>query len=135
MGEVWVRKGERLDRDQGMGGNALVFACVCMMCLLQNVGELLGTLLPAHTPSPCPPCPRPSAMQLLHSYSGTVAATLSGHAHRDGYARDEKGIHHRVCKAVLETPPGQDCYALVDVFADRIVVRGQDTFESAEWAV
>ena len=49
------------------------------------------------------------------------------------YHCDEAGIHHRVCKAVLETEPGRDCYGVVSVFEDRIVVDGADTFASGEW--
>ena len=41
----------------------------------------------------------------------------------------------RVCKAVLETPPGRDCFGVVDVFPDRLVVRGVDTFGSGEWCI
>ncbi len=49
----------------------------------------------------------PSHVQVLHRYAGTVVATLAGHAHMDGMATDAAGIRHRVCKAVLETPPGR----------------------------
>ena len=42
---------------------------------------------------------------------------------------------HRVCKAVLETPPGRDCYGICDVFPDRLVVRGADTFGNGEWVL
>ena len=62
-----------------------------------------------------------------------MVATLAGHAHADGEHRDAAGIYHRVCKAVLETPPGRDCFALVDVYPDRVVVNGVDTFASTEW--
>jgi hypothetical protein len=46
-------------------------------------------------------------VQILHEFPGTVVGTLAGHAHCDGLATDEAGLHHRVCKAVLETPPGR----------------------------
>jgi hypothetical protein len=36
---------------------------------------------------------------------------------------------------VLETPPGRDCYGIVEVYADRLVVKGADTFASAEWVL
>lgn len=62
-----------------------------------------------------------------------VVATLAGHAHADGEHRDAAGINHRVCKAVLETPPGRDCFALVDVYPDRVEVGGVDTFASTVW--
>lgn len=81
-------------------------------CLLWNYEQVLG---------------------VLADFPGTVAATLSGHAHRDGYFRDERGVHHRVCAAILETPPGGDCYGVVSVFPDRLEVQGHGNFDSGVW--
>lgn len=78
---------------------------------------------------------RVPALQVLQQYSGTVVATLAGHAHQDGFACDAAGIRHRVCKAVLETPPGRQCYSVVEVFEDRVCINGVDTFASEEWAL
>lgn len=50
---------------------------------------------------------------------------------QDGYALDERGIHHRVLAAVVETPPGRDCYGVIDVYADRLELIGQDRMASA----
>ncbi|KAI7843313.1 hypothetical protein COHA_003014 [Chlorella ohadii] len=72
-------------------------------------------------------------LEVLHRYAGTVVATLAGHAHMDGMATDAAGIRHRVCKAVLETPPGRECYGIVDVYSDAIHIRGVDTFASEHW--
>lgn len=48
--------------------------------------------------------------------AGNVVASFAGHAHQDGAAVDEEsGIHFRVLSAILETPPGHDCYATIDV--------------------
>lgn len=58
-----------------------------------------------HCTRPCPACH--CHVQVLQRYAGTVVATLAGHAHMDGMATDQAGIRHRVCKAVLETPPGR----------------------------
>jgi hypothetical protein len=103
---------------------------------------------PASVPAPpvcCPAAPLTSLLplpppphfllllQLLQRHRGFVAATFAGHAHADGFAHDSAGIRHRVCKAVLETPPGRECYAIVDVFSDRICINGVDTFASEEW--
>lgn len=74
-------------------------------------------------------------LQILQQYPGTVVATLAGHAHQDGFACDAAGIRHRVCKAVLETPPGRECYGIVEVFEDSIRINGVDTFASEEWAL
>ncbi|KAL4440436.1 hypothetical protein ABPG75_003437 [Micractinium tetrahymenae] len=74
-------------------------------------------------------------LQILQQYPGTVVATLAGHAHQDGFACDAAGIRHRVCKAVLETPPGRECYGVVEVFDDAIRIAGVDTFASEEWVL
>lgn len=100
------------------------------MCLLWNFDEVLqvratgvsqsrhpgGATPPcawshmpcSHLPDPGPwPLASPPFPQLLQRYPGTVVGTLAGHAHSDGFATDSAGIRHRVCKAVLETPPGR----------------------------
>jgi hypothetical protein len=33
----------------------------------------------------------------------------------------------------VETPPGRDSFGVVDVFHDRLVVKGVDTFASGMW--
>eukprot|EP00887_Chlorella_sp_A99_P002374 scaffold10.g2374.t1 len=88
-------------------------------------------------PSTCPPSclswDYDRVLTLAHAHADVAVATLTGHAHRDGYVCDEMGIHHRVCAAVLETPPGRDCYGIVSVYEDRMEVEGVDTFESGTW--
>jgi manganese-dependent ADP-ribose/CDP-alcohol diphosphatase len=52
-------------------------------------------------------------------------ATLAGHAHRYGqHDCTSSGITHRVLEAVLEAPPGLNAYGWIDVFPDRLVLRG-----------
>lgn len=53
-----------------------------------------------------------------------VALTLSGHAHGDGEATCAAGVRHRVVKAVLETVPGGDAYATLELHGDRVELRG-----------
>lgn len=72
-------------------------------------------------------------LEILQKNSDVVVATLVGHAHRDGYICDEAGIHHRVCEAVLETPPGLDCFGIVSVYDDKIEIAGYGNFDSAVW--
>lgn len=108
--------------------------CFCPMFVLvllpaAPMSELL--LMASARSSPVPVHRR--AGQVLQRYPGTVVGTLAGHAHADGFAADEAGIRHRVCKAVLETPPGRECYGIVEVFADAIRINGVDTFASEEW--
>ena len=40
-----------------------------------------------------------------------------------------------MCAGVLETQPGSDCFGIVEVYEDRMVVRGGDAFESGVWEV
>ena len=71
-------------------------------------------------------------LNLLKDYSDTVIASFAGHAHRGGYKRcDESGIHYRVFEAALESPDPIKTYALVDLYDDRIVVRGNGDCTSA----
>lgn len=63
-------------------------------------------------------------LQVLRDYSDIVVASFAGHAHKGGYKRDETGIHFRVFEAVLENPHPHKTYAFVDVFEDRLAVRG-----------
>ena len=36
---------------------------------------------------------------------------------QDGYGRDQTGIHYRALSAILETPPGRDCFGFVGKLA------------------
>jgi len=51
-----------------------------------------------------------------------VAAYLSGHDHAGGYARKE-GIHHVSLQGMVEAP-SENAYGIVELYADRIEVRG-----------
>jgi manganese-dependent ADP-ribose/CDP-alcohol diphosphatase len=62
----------------------------------------------------------------LHRHPGVVVASIAGHTHQNGYLVDEAGIHHMVLPGVVEAPPGRDCYGIVDVFGDRLVLNGVD---------
>ena len=61
-----------------------------------------------------------------------VVATFAGHTHKDDHHVDEHGIHHRVVGAVLEAPPGTDAYGDVEVYDDRLVLRGAGVVASTE---
>ena len=63
---------------------------------------------------------------------GVVVASIVGHAHQNGYVLDDWGIHHLVLPAVLETPPGRDCFGHVEVHNDRMRLVGVDTMMSME---
>lgn len=71
-------------------------------------------------------------LQILRKYRKNVALSLCGHAHRGGYHRDEpSGIHFRVIEAALESPRPINTFGIVDVYKDRLVLRGRGDCESA----
>jgi manganese-dependent ADP-ribose/CDP-alcohol diphosphatase len=72
-------------------------------------------------------------LAILREYSDVVVASFCGHAHKGGYCRDpESGIHFRVFEAALENRP-ERTYAMVDVYDDRMVVRGFGNCDSATY--
>lgn len=114
----WLEK--ELEGSRLAGEKCIVCCHLCMhpmtcpeTCLLYNYDKVLSK---------------------LDKYKGTVVATLAGHAHRGGYFFDQDtGIHHRVCEAVLETPPGDQCHAVVSIFDDRIEIQGRGAFDTDTW--
>jgi len=84
---------------------------------------------PIHPDSTWPTCliwNYEEVLDIIRKYSDTVIASFSGHAHKGGYTRDEiSGVHFRTFEAVLESPENIRTYAMVDLFEDRLVVRGE----------
>jgi len=65
-------------------------------------------------------------LEIVRKYNDVVMASFSGHAHKGGYVRDEvSGVHFRTFEAVLESPHPIRTYAMVDVFENRLNVRGE----------
>lgn len=58
--------------------------------------------------------------------AGCVAAYFCGHSHGGGYEL-RGGIHYIVQQAVVEAPQGSNAYAVVEVYPDRLEVRGAGT--------
>ncbi len=84
---------------------------------------------PIHPGSSWPTClvwNYDEVLDILRSYKDVIIASFSGHAHKGGYIRDEEsGIHFRSVEAVLESSPPIRTYAIVDVFEDKLVIRGE----------
>ena len=73
-------------------------------------------------------------LEILREYKSIVAAAFAGHAHKGSYHRDpESGIHFRIFEAALESPDPIKTYGFVDVFTDRVIVRGEGDLHSAEY--
>ncbi|KAL7452281.1 hypothetical protein ACHAWC_004009 [Mediolabrus comicus] len=96
---------------------------------LNNEKVLLFSHQPIHPESSWPTCliwNYDEVLDILRSYSDVVLASFAGHAHKGGYVRDDiSGIHFRTVEAVLESSPPIRTYAIVDVFDDRLVIRGE----------
>jgi len=65
--------------------------------------------------------------------SGVVAAYLNGHDHNGGYA-ERDGIHYVTFPGMVESGV-KNSYTLVDVFADRLQLRGSGTAASRTLAL
>eukprot|EP00752_Nemacystus_decipiens_P005814 g5259.t1 len=68
-------------------------------------------------------------LEVMHKFD-CVAMFLSGHRHRETYFQDTKGIHHVSLAAALEAPPDEEAFASIDVFSDRLELRGHGVVES-----
>lgn len=55
--------------------------------------------------------------------SESTVAYFCGHDHRGGYARSGS-VHHCTLPGMVAAPRGSNAYAVVEVFGDRLVVRG-----------
>ena len=74
-------------------------------------------------------------LKVLRKYNDVVVASFAGHAHKGGYKRDRSGIHFRVIEAALENPAPNKTYAMVDVYGDRLAVRGYGNCTSAVYDI
>ena len=54
-----------------------------------------------------------------------VVACLYGHAHKGGYVQDDHGIHHVTLQSPLEAVGDEMCYGTLDVYSNRLVLRGE----------
>jgi manganese-dependent ADP-ribose/CDP-alcohol diphosphatase len=111
----WLRN--QLEEVRQSGGKAIILshqpilpASSSPVCLVWNYRELLAC---------------------LREFADVIVASFAGHAHKGGYRRDRSGIHFRVFEAALENPHPHKTYAIVDVFDDRLVVKGFGNCKSA----
>jgi len=63
-----------------------------------------------------------AVLELLEA-TPAVVAYLAGHDHGGGYA-EQAGIHHLTLPGMLEAPEGTNAHAVVEVWPDRLEVRG-----------
>ena len=93
---------------------------------------------PIHPDSSWPTCLMwnySEILDIMRRNKDVILASFAGHAHKGGYTRDsQSGIHFRTLEAVLESPHPIRTYGIVDVWEDRLVLRGSgdcvsDVFE------
>ncbi|KAF5839236.1 Metallo-dependent phosphatase-like protein [Dunaliella salina] len=89
---------------------------------------------PGTAPNPCLQWNYEELLDVMRG-SSCVVATFAGHAHQNGYVRDEWGIHHLVLPSVLETPPGRDCYGHIKVYGDKVKLVGTDCMMSLDMSL
>ena len=63
-------------------------------------------------------------LSVLQRHEGTVLAYLCGHDHDGGDVCDKAGIWHLTMPGIVEARPGQNDFATVHVYDDRIVIDG-----------
>mmetsp|Transcript_38934 Transcript_38934/g.98585 ORF Transcript_38934/g.98585 Transcript_38934/m.98585 type:complete len:361 (+) Transcript_38934:202-1284(+) len=111
----------------GVGPTQLQWlAAECQAAMSAGQRIILGSHVPIH-PDSAPPSTLlwnyPEVLAVLDACPAVVA-TIAGHVHKDFHHCDANGVHHRVLKGIIETPPDQDCHAVVDVYEDRIELLG-----------
>jgi manganese-dependent ADP-ribose/CDP-alcohol diphosphatase len=91
-------------------------------------------ILPASTSPVCLIWNYQQVLSTLRRYKDVVVASFSGHAHKGGYDRDPvSGIHFRVFEAALENADPDKTYAFIDMYEDRLSVRGIGNCKSASY--
>jgi manganese-dependent ADP-ribose/CDP-alcohol diphosphatase len=114
----WLRKTLTLARENKekvviMSHQPIHPGSTVAVCLVWNYKEVLAT---------------------LREYKDVVLASFSGHAHKGGYKQDDvSGIHFRVFEAALENPHPHKTYAMVDMYDDRMEIRGFGNCKSATY--
>lgn len=105
------------------------------MLYIQDAGQqgqsvVVCSHLPIY-PDTCPPAclvwNYDEVLAVLQQQPGVVVASIAGHTHQNGYLVDAAGIHHMVLPGVVEAAPGRDCYGVVEVYQDRLELKGVDT--------
>lgn len=107
-----------------------LFSVVCLQAAEQQGQQVVVCSHLPICPDTCPPTclvwNYEEILTVLRRHPGTVVASIAGHTHQNGYLVDEAGVHHMVLPGVVEAPPGRDCYGVVEVYTDRLVLKGVD---------
>eukprot|EP01104_Vermistella_antarctica_P017016 TRINITY_DN5946_c0_g1_i1.p1 TRINITY_DN5946_c0_g1~~TRINITY_DN5946_c0_g1_i1.p1 ORF type:complete len:338 (+),score=37.77 TRINITY_DN5946_c0_g1_i1:258-1271(+) len=75
---------------------------------------------------------REEVLRIIRKHHGVVTAVFAGHDHAGGFATDESGIHHITVPATLECEVGEVSYGTVEVWSDRLELKGEGKLTSRE---
>lgn len=70
-------------------------------------------------------------LQRLEQHTGLVRLVISGHYHPGGYT-SRSGVHYVVFEGILEAPADSNAYAVVEIWQDRIRIKGSGVGRSRE---
>jgi len=73
-----------------------------------------------------------AALDIVQKYPQCVVAVIAGHHHSGGYAVDPVGIHHVTMNSPLHSTPGQECFAMLELYAGwaQFVLKGKACVET-----
>jgi len=72
-------------------------------------------------------------LDIIYSKGNVVKAVLAGHDHPGGFIRDSKGIYHKTFEAVLEAPIGSEAHCTIQLYEDKIIIKGNGIIPSDTW--
>jgi manganese-dependent ADP-ribose/CDP-alcohol diphosphatase len=74
-------------------------------------------------------------LEIIYSKSNCVKAILAGHDHKGGFIRDEHGIYHCTFKAALEAPIGQNAHCTIEVYSEKLIIKGNGIISDDIWMI
>ncbi|KAM5135347.1 manganese-dependent ADP-ribose/CDP-alcohol diphosphatase isoform 2-T2 [Mantella aurantiaca] len=101
-------------------------------CDQQNKKVIIAGHTPIHPEAKRTPCLAwnyKDILRVIHSHQ-SVVCYFAGHDHSGGYHQDSHGIHHVTMEGVIESPPDTNALGTVDVYEDRMVLRGRGRVKS-----
>eukprot|EP00299_Pterocystis_sp_00344_P015325 c7645_g1_i1.p1 GENE.c7645_g1_i1~~c7645_g1_i1.p1 ORF type:complete len:326 (-),score=58.84 c7645_g1_i1:24-1001(-) len=66
---------------------------------------------------------------LFREYSDVIRLYLSGHYHPGGYSFEDK-VHHVTIESVLEGPVGHNCFGILEIFENVILITGHGSVQT-----
>lgn len=113
--------------------SATTHYCCCCVPVQEAEQEEQCVIVCCHLPlypDTCPPAclvwNYEAVLDIFQQFPGVVVATIAGHTHQNGYLVDAAGVHHMVLPGVVEAAPGRDAYGVMEVYPDKLLLKGVD---------